>query len=179
MVHGPAADFDPRPYIAETRRRLRVRQDVAAPLSGLTDRVRREIDGVLAEIARGGTAIPELPCEAIAGGTVTDAQRNAIRRTGCVIIRGVFPRAQAEAWNRELGDHIEANHYYRKARAKAGLDKYFSDLKDAVPQIFGLYWSKPQVMARQAESMAGTKRFLNRLWDVSGPMGDEFDPDFD
>lgn len=179
MMHGPAADFDPRPYIAETKRRLRARQDVAASLSALTERVRQEIDAVLDEIARGGTGIPELPYDAIAEGTVTGAEREAIRRTGCVIIRGVFPRAQAEAWNRELGDYIDANDYYTKAKAKAGLDKYFSDLKDAVPQIFGLYWSKPQVMARQAESMAETKRFLNRLWDVSGPMGDEFDPDFD
>ncbi|MEO1745678.1 MAG: YbiU family protein, partial [Pseudomonadota bacterium] len=55
----------------------------------------------------------------------------------------------------------------------------FSDLEAGKPQIFGLYWSKPQVMARQAESMAVTKRFLNRLWTVAGPMGDEFDPDLD
>ena len=27
--------------------------------------------------------------------------------------------------------------------------------------------------------MAITKRFLNRLWDVRSPMGDEFDPDHD
>jgi len=53
----------------------------------------------------------------------------------------------------------------------------FSQLKDSAPQIYGLYWSHLQVMARQAESMAATKRFLNRLWDVAGPMGDEIDPD--
>ena len=34
-------------------------------------------------------------------------------------------------------------------------------------------------MARQAESMATTKRFLNRLWDISAPAGPEFDPDSD
>jgi hypothetical protein len=34
-------------------------------------------------------------------------------------------------------------------------------------------------MARQDPAMAETKRFLNRLWDVRGPMGDEFDPDHD
>ena len=34
-------------------------------------------------------------------------------------------------------------------------------------------------MARQAESMATTKRFLNRLYNISGPMGPEFDPEND
>ena len=34
-------------------------------------------------------------------------------------------------------------------------------------------------MARQAESMAITKRFLNQLYDISGPMGPEFDPEND
>jgi len=59
------------------------------------------------------------------------------------------------------------------------MDTYFGDLKDAKPQIYGVYWSKPQVMARQAEAMATTKRFLNGLWDINAPAGPEFDPDFD
>lgn len=179
MMHGPASDFDARPYIADARRRLRARCDVKSALDSLTGAVRREIDAVLDTIARGGTGIPEIDYKRIAAGTVAQADRDTLKRSGCAIIRGVFPRAKAEAWNRELGDYIEANDYYARQKEKAGLDKYFSDLKDAVPQIFGLYWSKPQVMARQAEEMAETKRFLNRLWDVSGPMGAEFDPDMD
>ena len=42
-----------------------------------------------------------------------------------------------------------------------------------------MYWSRPQVMARQAETMAATKRFLNHLWDTAAPAGPEFDPDHD
>jgi hypothetical protein len=84
-----------------------------------------------------------------------------------------FCERRPKAWNgHELGDYIAE-------KEKAGMDKYFSQLKAGAPQIYGLYWSKPQVMARQAESMAGTKAFLNGLWDVDGPMGDEFDPTMD
>jgi hypothetical protein len=94
-------------------------------------------------------------------------------------VRGVYPRSRAEAWNDELGRYIEENDYLAKAEKKRGLDQYFSQLDAAKPQIFGIYWSKPQVMARQGAEIAQVKRFLNRLWDVDGPEGQEFDPDND
>ncbi|MGB5556430.1 MAG: YbiU family protein, partial [Paracoccaceae bacterium] len=139
----------------------------------------QEIDALLDEIANGGSGIPELPYASIESKSVSPDQFAEIRQKGCVIIRGVFERKRAEIWNAELGEYIEANDYFTKAREKAGLDKYFSHLKDAVPQIFGIYWSKPQVMARQDPAMAETKAFLNGLWDVRAPMGDEFDPSLD
>jgi hypothetical protein len=130
-------------------------------------------------MAKGQTVVPEVSYSAINSGAVSDDDIATIRQRGCVIVRGVFERQQAEDWNHELGSYLDANGYYDKAKEKAGLDNYFGDLKDARPQIFGVYWSKPQVMARQAETMAVTKRFLNRLWDVSAPAGPEFDPDLD
>ena len=169
---------DIAPYIRAFKSRLD-RPALAASFATLQDAVTREIDSLQDEITKGGTGIPELPFADIANGRVSEDMRAAVRKKGCAIIRGVFPRAQATGWNDELGDYIETNDYFTKAREKAGLDKYFSQLDDAVPQIFGLYWSKPQVMARQAVEMAQTKQFLNQLWDISGPMGDEFDPDFD
>ncbi len=172
-------EFSPAPFIAEAKRRLRARHDVAASFARLSATVEAEIDALQDEIAKGGSGIPELAYDAIEAGTVPSETVAAIRRKGCAIVRGVFARARAEAWNSELGEYIEANDYYARARGKAGLDRYFSQLEDSVPQIFGLYWSKPQVMARQDPAMAATKRFLNRLWDVAGPMGDEFDPDND
>ena len=179
MQSTGTAAYDPKPFIRDTKRALRARQDVGRSLKALGAHVRAEIDEILEEIARGGTGIPEIPYGSIASHSVGPDMVAEIRRKGCVIVRGVFARAQAEAWNRELGEYIEANDYFTKAKAKAGLDKYFADLKDAVPQIFGLYWSKPQVMARQAETLAETKRFLNRLWTTEAPAGPEFDPDLD
>lgn len=172
-------DFSPSPYIAATKRHLRRLSDQSLAFAEVRGAIRAEVDALQGEIARGGSGVPELRYSDVESNSVSPELLASIRRKGCAIIRGVFARAQADAWNREIGDYIEANDYFTKARAKAGLDKYFSQLKDAVPQIFGIYWSKPQVMARQAPQMAITKRFLNRLWDVRGPAGDEFDPDQD
>ena len=172
-------DFSPSPYIADTKRHLRRLSDQSLAFAEVRGAIRAEVDALQGEIARGGSGVPELRYSDVESNSVSPELLASIRRKGCAIIRGVFARAQADAWNREIGDYIEANDYFTKARAKAGLDKYFSQLKDAVPQIFGIYWSKPQVMARQAPQMAITKRFLNRLWDVRGPAGDEFDPDQD
>jgi Protein of unknown function (DUF1479) len=134
-----------------------------------------EVAGVQAE---GSGAVPQLGYRDVLSGTVTEAQRNRIRRRGCVIIRNVFDAQQAAVWNEEIGRYIEENDYYRKARDKAGLDRYFSTLASGRPQIFGLYWSHPQMEARQHENMDVTRRFLNRLWDYTRADGAaEFDPD--
>jgi uncharacterized protein DUF1479 len=96
-------------------------------------------------------------------------------RRGAVVIRQVFPRKQAEAWDQELGEYITSNGYY-EAKADPTLDQYFSTLASARPQIFGIYWSRPQIMARQAKSLAATRAFLNGLW-ISGRDSEEyFDP---
>ncbi len=166
-------------YIRETKRRLRARQDVKAAFSSVRDQTLRDVEAIREAAETGKSSIPELDFAAIQSDQVPAATREAIRRTGTAIIRGVFPKAMAQDWNAELGAYIDGNDYYAKAKEKAGLDQFFSTLEAGAPQIFGLYWSRPQVMARQAESMAAAKRFLNRLWDVSGPMGDEFDPDRD
>lgn len=172
-------DDEIKAYIKTTKQRLKGLQDVSAAFQSVRDQTLRDVDTINERAATGRSTIPELGYDHIRDGKVSDAQREAIRESGAAIIRGVFPRQQAEDWNAELGAYIEDNDYVTKAKEKAGMDSYFSGLDAGSPQIFGLYWSKPQVMARQAESMARTKQFLNRLWDVSGPMGDEFDPDQD
>ncbi|MDJ0686419.1 MAG: DUF1479 family protein [Alphaproteobacteria bacterium] len=153
--------------------------DLKAAFDATRDDMRREADVIAAASAKGASVIPEIAYADVADGVVTDATRAEIRRRGAAIIRGVFPRAQVEEWDDEIGDYIARNNYLEKMEAKRGLDQYFSKLDSGAPQIYGLYWSKPQVMARQAESMARTKAFLNRLWTVDGPAGREFDPDHD
>ncbi len=143
------------------------------------DALRREADIIAKETAAGHAVIPQINHSEIAQGTVGGSVRDQVRRRGCVIIRNVFPRSQAEDWNEELGRYISENSYFEKQKEQAALDKYFSQLDAGLPQIYGLYWSKPQIMARQAPEMAITKRFLNRLWDTSGPSGEEFVSDVD
>jgi Protein of unknown function (DUF1479) len=137
------------------------------------DHIRREVDRVLTDAAAGRPVVPELPYRSIQDRNVSDETRAAIRRTGCVVVRGVFQPAVARDWFAELGEYLDTNHYEEREVEKRGLDQYFSALKAGRPQIFNVYWSKPQVHARQDPGLAETRAFLNRLWRYEGV----FDPD--
>ena len=171
--------FDIGRFIAATKRELTANTDIAKHFDNVRDELRHSVDIVAGAHAKGEAVVPEVSYAAVADNRVSSSDIEAIRKRGCVIVRGVFDHAQAAEWNDELGTYLQTNNYIERAKEKAGLDNYFGDLKDAQPQIFGVYWSRPQVLARQAETMAATKRFLNRLWDTSAPAGPEFDPDFD
>ncbi len=166
--------------IAETKTRLKRDQSLIDRAFGeVRDDLRREMEAIRNLADKGVSVVPEMAYADIENDAVSEQVRSEIRHRGCAIIRGVFDRSQAADWNTTLGTYIDDNHYYEKQEQKRGLDNYFSTLASGKPQIFGLYWSKPQIEARQAVSMAVTKRFLNRLWDVSTPSGNEFNPDFD
>jgi hypothetical protein len=142
-------------------------------------RIEREAADIQTQVAAGHSPLPEVDFSAVKDDRVSETTKNEIRRRGFAVIRGVYPPALAAEWNEELGRYIDENDYYEKARKKGSLDNYFSQLDAARPQIFGIYWSKPQIKARQGETMAIAKRFMNRLWHVNGPDGPEFDPDND
>lgn len=135
--------------------------------------IARAADAIRADVAAGRPVVPEIEYRDVADGRVTDATRAAIRRTGCAVVRGVFERSVASDWFAELGAYLEANDYEAREAATRGLDKYFSALEAGRPQIFNVYWSKPQVNARQSPALAATRAFLNRLWRYEGV----FDPD--
>ncbi len=135
-------------------------------------------DEVAAVRSEGADAIPQFDYRDLLSDAISPAQQERIRRRGCVVIRGVFAAQQASAWNEEIGQYITANDYLTRTKAKAGLDQYFSGLTAGRPQIFGLYWSRPQIEARQHEHLAMTRRWLNRLWNFTRLDGTlEFDPD--
>lgn len=172
-------EFDPTPFIRNTKAHLMKKVDTKAAFSKCRDAVLRGVEDVRAKQDAGQQVIPEVSYADIREGVVREEDRSAILKRGCVVVRGVFEQTLVNEWNAEIGEYIANNDYFEKAKEKAGIDKYFSGLDAGQPQIFGLYWSRPQIMARQAESMAVTKRFLNRLYDTSAPMGREFDPDND
>jgi hypothetical protein len=150
--------------------------DLPRRFAQLTEALNDEVSAIRAEQAQGG-AVPEIRHADIVGGRVSKAQIARIKRRGCVVIRGVFDPAQAEAWNDALGRYIDAVRYLERMPAKAGLDKYFSALGASRPQIFGLYWSPAQMQARQHPHMAGTRAWLNRLWTFEKHGRRHFDPD--
>ena len=142
----------------------------------LSEQLRDEVSMVRAEQAAGG-AVPEISYAQITGGTVAPKTIAHIKRRGCMVVRGVFDAHQASDWNEQIGRYLDDNHYLERAKEKAGIDKYFSTLASGRPQIYGVYWSKPQMMARQAEAMANTRAFLNRLWTYEKNGVRFFDPD--
>jgi|SRR5262245_5958553 len=119
--------------------------------------IRREVETIQNMCAHGEAVIPELDYAVIAAGRVSAAQKREIKRRGAVVVRRVFTRAQATAWNEELGEYLLRNGYY-VTELDPTLDQYFTTLESARPQIFGIYWSRPQVLARQAESMTKSLR---------------------
>jgi Protein of unknown function (DUF1479) len=150
--------------IVVTKRLLRAQLPAYAEVFAEVEaHIRSEVADIQTRSKRGEVVVPELDYAAVIGGRVSPARTQEIRRRGVVVIRQVFAREQAEAWNQELGEYVTSNGY-DEAEADPTLDQYFSTLASARPQIFGIYWSRPQVMARQAESLAATRAFLNGLW---------------
>ena len=118
--------------------------------------------------------IPEINFDSIEG--INDEVIKKVNQRGCVIIRNVFNEQLANSLNKELEDYININGYYADQKKKSDLDKYFSDLKSGKPQIFGLYWSKPQIEIRHSEQMAKVKKWLNNLWVYENEEYKVFDP---
>lgn len=164
--------------IRDKKRRTRDQiGDVQKVLAEVEADLGAEADEIASRRARGESIIPELDFEAVRAGTVSDAAKADIRRRGTTVIRNVFPRSQAEAWNDEIGDYLARNDYVTKAATRDAGDRYFTSLKSGRPQIFGIYWSRPQMEARQAASMAEARAFLNRLWRFQSGGKTHFDPD--
>lgn len=149
------------------------REALARAFQEVRDSIRRAVDAVQSAVARGTPAVPEIQYGDIAGERVSETVRAEVRRTGCAVVRGVFPAAVARGYFDDLGEYLERNRYEEREAAARGMDRYFSGLAAGRPQIFNVYWSKPQVLARQDPNLARTRGFLNRLWRHAGI----FDPD--
>ncbi|HPQ94628.1 MAG: DUF1479 domain-containing protein [Thiothrix sp.] len=149
--------------------------DYKATFDAMSASLQQEIQEIAALRDRGASVMPEIRFQDIVAGNISQAQQHLIRKRGCAVIRNTFPQALAEAWNQRIGDYVAENGYYDTP--DKGLDKYFSSLQTGKPQILSVYWSKPQMEARQHENMAQTRRFLNRLWTHEHGGQAVFDPD--
>ena len=163
--------------VRDSQRQLRRDvHDLPGRFARLSEALEAEVAAIRAEQAQGG-AVPELHYRDVAAGKVTAAQMAHIRRRGCVVIRRVFDPDVVGAWNEAIGRYIDAVQYLQRMPQKAGLDKYFSALGASRPQIYSLYWSLPQMQARQHADMAATRAWLNRLWTFEKNGTRWFDPD--
>jgi hypothetical protein len=137
--------------------------DLESRFRTLTAQLEREVAAVRQE-GRNGGAVPEIHYSDLAAGHVPGPVADRIRRRGCVVVRGVFPASRIASWNDQIGDYVERNRYAEKQQSRVGLDRYFATLAATSPQIYSLYWSKPQVSARQSDELARVRVALNRVW---------------
>lgn len=140
----------------------------------LHEKMEREVERIQ-KAEQSGSAIPEIEFADIKNNGFSTEESNAIKQAGCAVIRNTLPRDQVEARNEELSEYIISNGYYDTPSTVE--DNYFSQLKSDKPQIFGIYWSKAQVWARQHPNMAEARRYLNRLWLYRNGDTLYFDPD--
>jgi hypothetical protein len=167
-------DFDVSDQIIAFKRKLAPRREaLQRAYASVKDHISRAVDIIHNEVAAGHPVVPELDYRDIRNNTVPEALRQSIRKTGCTVVRGVFPADLARDWFAQVGEYLETNHYEQLEGEKRSLDRYFSALKAGKPQVFNVYWSKPQVMARQDARLAETRSFLDRLWKYEGV----FNPD--
>jgi len=138
-------------------------------LEGTWDRLNTAIEARVKEIETekkaGKSPIPSIDFEEVLNNPEA-IDKEWIKKKGCLIIKNVFPQEMAEAWNTEVEDYLERNDYLgQKINAE---DNYFGSLKDSKPQVYGIYWSKPQIEARQHKNMFKVQCFLNGLWNDHG-----------
>ena len=138
--------------------------------------ISEEVSIIETSIKEGKSVIPEISYEDIDNGNIDLDTIDYVKKRGCVVIRNVFSQSLIDEWNQDLGKYITDNGYYEQCQDKAHLDQYFSSLQASKPQVFGIYWSKPQVKARQNEAMAKAKAWLNNLWIYEKNGNTVFDP---
>ena len=165
-------------HIKALKRELRAKlPDLKKIVAEVEEDLEREVAVIAEAKAAGRSVVPVIAYQDIVDGNVSDATKAELRRRGVAVVRGVYPRAQAEAWNAELGEYLTKNRYTERRPAPKVKDEYFSKLKSDKPQIFGIYWSKPQMAARTHPNSARTRAFMNRLWTFESEGRKHFDPD--
>lgn len=157
--------------IAAKRELRRQMPDLAERFARVSEHLEAQVTAICHEREQGLSPIPEIHFSDLASVDVASLSR--IKQRGVVVVRGVFAEERIAQWNAALTAYINDNHYID--RQKRGLDKYFSTLASSRPQIYGLYWSKPQMQARQSDELAVLRRWLNRLWVQPEPA--VFNPD--
>jgi hypothetical protein len=181
LPHWETTPSDLRAATREIKAALRARietsgrsvEDVFAVIEA---RVRAEVEQVEAELSAGESIWPVIAYADIEGGNVGREQLAKLHRRGCLVVRGHFPREQALSWDSELVSYVESNHFFETYTGPA--DDFFASV-GSKPEIYPIYWSTPQMQARQSDRMATVQSFLNSQW-ISNSEGSQwFDPDRD
>jgi hypothetical protein len=164
--------------IRDAKAELRARiGDYAGVFAQAEEAMVREVAEVVAIRERGAEVWPIVRFTDIARGEVPAATAESIRRRGCVVVRGTFPRQRAETWDAELVSYLRENDFDRQYEYLD--DGVFGGLAAGRPSIFPIYWSRPQMQAREDENMVAVRGFLNSFWKHESQGRVWFDPNRD
>ena len=125
--------------------------------------MRRRVEEIVSERESGHDVIPIVQYADVASNSVPAELVAKVRARGACVVRTTFSREVATAWDDEIAAYVERNDLDAKLAHRAE-DKYFGTLASAKPQIYGIYWSRPQVEARHSEALTNVRVFLNNLW---------------
>jgi hypothetical protein len=159
---------------AQLRRQI---GDVAAALDEVGEAMRVEVASMLAEREAGEEVWPVARFADVANDRVPPETVEAIRRRGCLVVKGTFPRQRADGWDAALASYTDDNHFAEIYQPFD--DGVFSRLAAGKPSIFPIYWSKPQIQARQDDNTVAVRGFLNGFWKHESEGRMWFDPNRD
>ena len=156
-------DLLPRPVRSRPHSRRASRRTVAPSRGGLrpgrgpwSPSGSREIGSSPPGAARGPRSTtptsPPAPCQ--------PRRWPLIQRRGCAVVRGHFPREQAQAWDAELVDYGTATTSSRTTGALGRLLLHRRLQARDLPDLL----VRPQMEARQSDEMANVQSFLNSFW---------------
>lgn len=100
--------------------------------------------------------IPEVQFSTIQSnqGELPEYSKKALREHGTIIIRGLVSADQAVGWKQRVCDYVKLNPSTKGFPADN-------------PQVYELYWSKPQLEARAHHNMLITQSALNKVWSTT------------
>ncbi|UPX13373.1 uncharacterized protein EKO05_0003882 [Ascochyta rabiei] len=119
------------------------------------ERLLRELREEIPLIAKlGSKVIPEIDFKDI--DNAPETFNSELRKRGVAVVRDVVSEEEALRWKEDLREYIRQNPQTKAFPADN-------------PQVFELYWSRTQALARGHPNMLKTQRFLMSYWHSANP----------
>ncbi|KAA8612776.1 hypothetical protein A1F94_013704 [Pyrenophora tritici-repentis] len=131
-------------------------------IQGYEDQVRESWERLLRSLQEeiplivelGSKVIPDIDFKDI--DNAPEAFSSELRKRGVAVVRGVVSEKEALQWKEDLREYIRQNPHTKA---------YPTDN----PQVFELYWSRSQLLARGHPNLLKTHRFLMSYWHSANP----------
>ncbi|PYI00075.1 DUF1479-domain-containing protein [Aspergillus ellipticus CBS 707.79] len=126
-------------------------------LAGREGQIKRSWDRLLCKLRDEVRVIEERKSDIIPSIDFKEIQaaprsfQDELRKRGVAVIRGVVPEEEARAYKEEIEAYVRANPHTKA-------------FPPDDPQVFELYWSKPQMRARLHPNMIEAQRYLMSFW---------------